>query len=224
MRMLLQLGFALFPALVSAQGPATATAALLGPEELVRKITSDVLEAIKADKDLQAGDREKALALAEAKVLPLIDFREMTKLAAGRNWTAASGGQRDKLVDGFRSMLVRTYSNAIDVYRGQSLDVQPVRMSPKDDEVRVRNLYHSPGRPPIPVDYQMLKSPEGWKIYDIVVDGVSLVLTYRTEFEQEVRRNGIDGLIARMKEKNTPPSGRGPDAPKPGAAGAPPAR
>jgi phospholipid transport system substrate-binding protein len=208
MRMLLLLGLALAPALAGAEGPATAASAMLGPEELVRKITSDVLEAIKADKELQAGDREKALALAETKVLPHIDFREMTKLAAGRNWTAASGEQRDKLVNGFRTMLVRTYSSAIDAYRGQSLDVQPVRMSPKDEEVRVRNMYHSPGRQSVPVDYQMLKTPQGWKIYDIVVDGVSLVLTYRTEFDQEVRRNGIDGLIARMKEKNTPQPAR----------------
>ncbi len=209
MRMLLLLAFALVPGLSIAQGPATAAVAMLGPEQLVRKVTSDVLEAIKSDKDLQAGDREKALALAETKVLPHIDFREMTKLAAGRNWTAASREQRDKLVDGFRTMLVRTYSNAIDTYRGQTLDVQPVRMSPKDEEVRVRNMYQSPGRPPVPVDYQMLKTPEGWKIYDIVVDGVSLVLTYRTEFEQEVRRNGIDGLIARMKEKNAAPDEAG---------------
>jgi len=208
MRMLLLLGFALSPALVGAQAPATTSAAALGPEQLVRKVTGDVLEAIKEDKDLQAGHREKALALAETKVLPHIDFREMTKLAAGRNWTAANREQRDKLVDGFRTLLVRTYSNAIDTYRGQTLDVQPVRMSPKDEEVRVRNMYHTPGRPPVPVDYQMLKTPEGWKIYDIVVDGVSLVLTYRTEFEQEVRRNGIDGLIARMKEKNAPPPAR----------------
>jgi len=222
MRTLLLLGFALLPGLASAQAPANASVVLLGPEQLVRKITSDVLAAIKQDKDLQAGDREKALALAETKVLPHIDFREMTKLAAGRNWTAASREQRVKMVDGFRTMLVRTYSNAIDTYRGQTLDVQPVRMSPKDEEARVRNIYHSPGRPPVPVDYQMLKTPEGWKIYDIVVDGVSLVLTYRTEFEQEVRKNGIDGLIARMKEKNAPAQGLG--APQPAAAGGPPAR
>lgn len=197
MRALLLLCLALLPGLACAQP--------LGPEQLVRKITADVLDAIKQDEALRAGDREKALALAEEKVLPHIDFREMTKLAAGRNWTAASRAQRDKLVEGFRTMLVRTYSNAIDAYRGQTLDVQPVRMSPEDTEVRVRNMYHSPGRPPVPVDYRMLKTPEGWKIYDIVVDGVSLVLTYRTEFEQEVRRGGIDGLIERMKQKNAPP-------------------
>ncbi len=184
----------------------------LTPEALVRKVTADVLEAIQNDEALKAGDRRKAIALAEEKVLPHIDFREMTRLAAGKAWPGAEPEQRDRLVAEFREMLVRTYASAIDAYKGQSMRVLPVRMPPDATEVTVRNLYMSPGKPAVPVEYYMLKTSAGWKIVDIVVEGVSLVLTYRTEFEEESRRTGIDGLIARLKEKNRVPK------PAPGTA------
>ncbi len=176
----------------------------LSPEAMVRKVTDDVLEAIKSDKALQAGDREKALALAEEKVLPHIDFREATRLAVGKAWASANPEQQDKLVAAFRGMLVRIYSNAIDAYRGQTMRVQPVRMAPGATEVTVRNQYLKPSRPPVAVDYAMHKTPEGWKIYDITVEGVSLVLTYRAEFEQVVRKSGVDGLITALANKNRP--------------------
>lgn len=176
----------------------------LSPEALVRKVTDDVLETVKSDKALQAGDRKKALALAEQKVLPHVDFREATRLAVGRAWNTAHPEQQEKLVTEFRAMLVRIYSNAIDVYRGQTLKVQPVKMAPGATDVTVRNQYLSPGRPPVAVEYAMRKTPEGWKIYDIVVENVSLVLTYRAEFDQVVRKSGVDGLIKRMAEKNQP--------------------
>ncbi len=174
----------------------------LSPEELVRKVTSEVLDAIHKDKALQAGDRERAIALAEQKVLPLIDFRAMTRTAAGRIWRDASPEQRDRLTAEFRAMLVRTYAKAIDVYRGQTMRVLPVRMRPDAREVTVRNQYLSPGKAPLPIDYHMEKTSAGWKIVDIVVDGISLALTYRTEFDEEARRSGIDGVIARLSEKN----------------------
>ena len=176
----------------------------LSPEALVRKITNDVLETVRSDKALQAGDREKALALAEQKVLPHIDFREAARLAVGRSWNSATPQQQDRLVAEFRAMLVRIYSNAIDTYRGQTLRVLPVRMAPEDADVTVRNQYLKPGRPPVLVEYAMRKTPEGWKIYDIVVENVSLVLTYRGEFDQVMRQSGVDGLIKRMTEKNHP--------------------
>ena len=176
----------------------------LSPEAMVRKVTDDVLEAIKSDKALQAGDREKALALAEEKVLPHIDFREATRLAVGKAWASANSEQQNKLVTAFRAMLVRIYSNAIDTYRGQTLRVQPVRMAQGATEVTVRNQYLKPGRPPVSVDYAMHKTPEGWKIYDITVESVSLVLTYRAEFEQVVRKSGVDGLITALANKNRP--------------------
>lgn len=177
----------------------------LKPEDLVRKVTEDVLESIKADKALQAGDREKALALAEQKILPLVDFREATRLAVGRAWASANPEQQKKLVDSFRGMLVRIYSNSIDVYRGQTLRVMPLKMPPGATDVTVRNQYLRPGQTAVSVDYAMRKTPEGWKIYDITVEGVSLVLTYRAEFEQVTRQSGIDGLIKRLAEKNEPP-------------------
>jgi len=182
--------------------PAGARAQDLAPDELVRKVTADVLDAIKADKQLQAGDRKKALALAEQKILPHVDFREAAKLATGKAWQTASPEQQDRIVSEFRSMLVRIYSNAIDVYRGQTMKVLPVRLSAGATEVTVRNQYLREGRPPVKVEYAMNKTPQGWKIYDITVEGVSLVLTYRAEFEQITRVSGVDGLIKRLAEKN----------------------
>ena len=174
----------------------------LGPEELVKKVTAEVLDTVKSDKQLQAGDRKKVLALVEQKILPLVDFREATQLAVGKSWHQATPQQRERLVSEFRSMLVRIYSNAIDVYRGQTLKVLPVRLAPGATETTVRNQYLREGRPPVPVEYAMKKSAEGWKIYDISIEGVSLVLTYRAEFEQVTRVSGIDGLIKRLQEKN----------------------
>jgi phospholipid transport system substrate-binding protein len=174
----------------------------LGPDELVRKVTSDVLESIQSDRQLQAGDRKKMLALAEQKVLPHVDFEEAVKLAAGKTWQSATPEQRQRLASEFRSMLIRVYSTAIDTYRGQTMKVLPLRMPPGATEVTVRNQYLRQGRPPVPVEYAMKKTPEGWKIYDIVIEGVSLVLTYRAEFEQVARTAGIEGLIKRLQDKN----------------------
>jgi phospholipid transport system substrate-binding protein len=174
----------------------------LAPDDLVRKVTADVLGSIQSDKQLQAGDRRKALALAEQKILPYVDFREAATLATGRAWQTATPAQQTQIVDQFRSMLVRIYSNAIDVYRGQTMKVLPMRQAPTATDAVVRNQYLKPGAPPVSVEYAMKKTPEGWKIYDITVEGVSLVLTYRAEFDQITRTSGVDGLIKRLAEKN----------------------
>jgi phospholipid transport system substrate-binding protein len=179
-----------------------ASAQQLGPEELVKQVTADVLETVKSDKQLQAGDRKKALAMAEQKIVPHLDFREAAQLAMGKSWHTATPAQQTQIVTEFRSMLVRIYSNAIQVYRGQTMRVLPVRLAPGATEATVRNQYLSQGRPPVPVEYAMKKTPEGWKIYDISVEGVSLVLTYRAEFESITRVSGIDGLLKRLAEKN----------------------
>ena len=172
------------------------------PDELVKRVTSDVLESIKSDKQLAAGDKRKALQLAEQKILPYIDFAEAAKLATGRAWQGATPEQQTKITNEFRAMLVRIYSNAIDTYRGQTMKVLPTRMPAGATEVTVRNQYHSPGRPPTPVEYSMKKTAEGWKIYDVSVEGISLVQTYRSEFEQVTKTSGVDGLIKRLQEKN----------------------
>jgi phospholipid transport system substrate-binding protein len=176
----------------------------LKPDELVKKVTEDVLAAVKSDKQLAAGDKQKALKLAEEKVLPHIDFQEATRLAVGKSWNQATPEQKKKLVDEFRRMLVRTYSSAIQAYEGQTVKVQPLRMKPDDTDVTVHNQYIRAGGKPVQLDYQMHKTDNGWKIYDIVVEGVSLVLTYRSEFDAVVKQQGIDGLIKRLAEKNTP--------------------
>jgi phospholipid transport system substrate-binding protein len=181
-----------------------AAAQELGPEDLVKKVTQEVLDAIKSDKQLAAGDKRRAIKLAEEKVLPHVDFEEATRLAVGRSWAQATPEQRKKLVTEFRNMLVRTYSNAITAYEGQTMKVMPVRMKPGDTDVTVHNQFIRPGGKPVLLDYSMRKTDSGWKIYDIVVEGVSLVLTYRSEFDAVVKQEGIDGLIKRLAQKNTP--------------------
>jgi phospholipid transport system substrate-binding protein len=186
---------------------AGAAAQGLGPEQLVQKVTEEVMTAIKSDKQLAAGDRQKAMKLAEEKVLPYIDFEEATRLAVGRAWSQATPEQRKKLVGEFRNMLVRTYSNAIEGYQGQTLKVLPSRGGKQDakDEATVRTQFVRAGGKPLPIEFQMRKTGEGWKVYDIAVEGISLVLTYRSEFDAVVKQQGIDGLIKRLAEKNAPP-------------------
>ncbi len=196
----------LFALLLPFSMPVQAQSSDQSPEAMVRQITADVLDAIKQDSGLQAGDKQKALALAEQKVLPHLDFAEMTRLAAGRTWNTATPEQRDRLVAAFRAMLVRTYANAIDVYRGQTMMVEPARVPASATEATVRNRYVSPGRSPTPVDYLMRKGANGWKIYDIVVDGISLVLTYRSQFEEAARNSGVEGLISQLQNKTKAPS------------------
>ena len=200
MKTLIALVFALsrpFAAPLHAQTPP----ADQSPEAMIRQITDDVLAAIKQDTGLQSGDTQKALALAEQKVLPHLDFVEMTRLASGRNWNTATPDQRDRLVAAFRAMLVRTYANAIDIYRGQTMMVEPGRVPTSATETTVRNRYVSPGNRPTPVEYSMRKGAGGWKIYDIAIDGISLVLNYRSQFDEAARNTGIEGLIAQLQDK-----------------------
>jgi phospholipid transport system substrate-binding protein len=185
--------------------PAASNAAQeLGPDQLVQKVTEDVLASVKSDKQLAAGDKQKALKLAEEKVLPHVDFEEATRLAVGRPWAQASAEQKQKLVGEFRSMLVRTYSNAVEGYQGQTMKVLPTRGKQDPEDTTVRAQFMRAGGKPLPIEFQMRKTDAGWKIYDIVVEGVSLVITYRSEFDQVVKQDGIDGLIKRLAAKNTP--------------------
>jgi len=184
----------------------TALGQELAPEQLVQKVTEEVLTAIKSDKQLAAGDKQKALKLAEEKVLPYIDFEEATRLAVGRAWSQATPEQRKKLVAEFRNMLVRTYSNAIEAYEGQTLKVLPSRGGKQagNDEATVRAQFVRAGGKPLPIEFQMRKTGSTWKVFDIAVEGISLVLTYRSEFDAVVKQEGIDGLIKRLTQKNSP--------------------
>jgi len=192
---------------------AVALAQALAPDQLVQKITDDVLAAIKSDKELAAGDKQKALKVAEEKVLPYIDFEQATRLAVGRAWSQASPEQKKRLVGEFRNMLVRTYSNAIQAYQGQTLKVLPARGKQDPEDTTVRTQFIRAGGQPLPIEFHMRQADKTWKVYDIVVEGVSLVMTYRSEFDAVVKQEGIDGLIKRLAQKNTPASVGG-SAPK----------
>ena len=182
----------------------------LSPEQLVQKITGDVLAAVKSDQQLAAGDKQKAMKLAEEKVLPYVDFEYATRLAVGRSWRQASPEQKQRLVTEFRNMLVRTYSNSIQAYEGQTLKVLPSRgKGDRADEATVRTQFVRAGGQPLPIDFAMHKAGDAWKVYDITVEGVSLVLTYRSEFDAIVKQQGIDGLIQALSQKNIPAAGVG---------------
>jgi phospholipid transport system substrate-binding protein len=193
----------------------SAAAQNLGPDQLVQKITDEILAAIKSDKQLAAGDKQKATKLAEEKVLPYIDFEQATRLAVGRAWREASPEQKQRLVTEFRNMLVRTYSNAISAYQGQTLKVLPQRGKQDPEETVVRTQYIRAGGQPLPIDFTMHQKEGTWKVYDITVEGVSLVMTYRSEFDAVVKQEGVDGLIKRLAQKNIPAAMGGTAPPKP---------
>jgi phospholipid transport system substrate-binding protein len=184
------------------------------PDAMVRRTTDEVLAIIKADKDLQAGNSRKVVELAEQKVLPHFDFTRMARLAVGRNWAQASDAQKEALTKEFRTMLVRTYSSSLTQYRDQKIDVKPTKMSAQDKEVTVRTSIIQQGGPPIPIDYAMEKTDAGWKVYDVVIDGASLVTTYRGTFNDQIQKSGIDGLVKTLQERNRSPEPPKPETPK----------
>lgn len=186
---------------VSLFGVAGAHAQDLAPDALVRKTTDDIVASIRADKDLAKNSR-KLIELVDAKVLPHFNFTRMTMLAVGRPWRDASASQREQLVRQFRTLLVRTYSTALEQYSDQTIDVKPAVMKPGDTETTVRTQVNQKGGPPIPMDYRMEKTPQGWKVFDVTVEGVSIVTTYRSTFATEVNKSGIDGLIKTISDQN----------------------
>ena len=172
------------------------------PDALIKKVTDDVLTIVRQDKDIQSGNTAKAIELVEVKVLPFFDFQHMTALAMGRDWRVASPEQRRRLTDEFKTLLVRTYSNALTSYKNQTVRYKPTKMQSTDTDVLVRTEIVQPGSKPIALDYSLEKNTDGWKVYDVVVAGVSLVTNYRSTFNQEVRANGVDGLIQMLANKN----------------------
>jgi len=181
-------------------------AAQEAPDALVKRVTGEVLAIIKSDKDLQAGNTQKVVELAEQKVLPHFDFTRMTRLAVGRNWQQANDAQKEALTKEFRTLLVRTYSTSLSAYRNQTIEVKPLKMAAGDKEVTVRTQVLQPGGPPIPIDYAMEMADSGWKVYDVVIDGASLVTTYRGSFNEQIQRGGIDGLVKTLAERNKAPA------------------
>jgi len=179
-----------------------AFAADTAPDALVKTTAEEVLTIVKQDKDIQGGNTRKVVELVEAKVLPHFDFARMTRLAMGKNWNKASDAQKETLIKEFRTLLVRTYSVSLAQYRNQTIEYKPLKLAPEDTEATVKTVVIQPGGQPIPIDYRMTKTPQGWKVFDILVDGVSLVTNYRNSFNTTVEQSGVDGLIKQMVEKN----------------------
>lgn len=174
------------------------------PDGLIESTVQEVIQLIKQDKDIRAGDRQKILALVDAKVLPHFDFERMTQLAVGKYWRQASPAQKQELVVEFRNMLVRTYTKVFTVYQDQTVEVKPLKSYQGDaSNATVNTLINKPGAQSIPVDYELRKSDQGWKVFDITVEGVSMVMSYRGTFSSQIQQVGIDGLIKTMANKNT---------------------
>ncbi|MDX1374817.1 MAG: ABC transporter substrate-binding protein [Burkholderiales bacterium] len=182
--------------------PGAAAAELTPPDALVKNVTQEVLDIVSKDREIQAGNVEKVISLVKEKVLPHFSFESMTALAMGVHWRQATPEQKARLTEEFKTLLVRTYASAITTYRDEKFEFLPVRAKPDATDVTVHVKVHKSGRQPIAIDYDMEKTPRGWKCYNVYVGGVSLVLNYRTEFAAEVRRSGIDGLIGVLEKKN----------------------
>ncbi len=177
------------------------------PEALIRNTVDEVLAIVKQDKDIQAGNKKKVNELVDAKVLPHFNFTRMTKLAVGKNWRNATLEQKKVLEIEFRNLLVRTYTTAFTTYKDQEVEVKPLKMANDATDVTVKTFILNKGKPPLPVNYDMEKTAHGWKVYDLSIEGVSLVTNYRGTFAEQVQKSGIDGLIKTLVENNQAKTG-----------------
>jgi phospholipid transport system substrate-binding protein len=195
-----------------------ARAAATAPDAFVREISKNLLDAVKADAAIQAGDIPKVIALVDAKLLPHLNFPRMTASAVGVRWRQASPEQRERLQSEFKTLLVRTYAGALAQVKPETdLHFMPLRMRPGDENVLVRSEVRGGGNEPIQLDYRLERHGESWRIYDVNVLGIWLVDQYRSSFAQEIATGGIDGLITRLAERNAAPA----SAPAGAAASAP---
>lgn len=195
---------------LAAPAPASAEA----PDVLVKRISADVIDTVKADKDIQGGNRNKIMGLVQEKILPYVDSQKMTSLAAGRFWRQASPEQQKQLSEEFRTLLVYTYSGALSQIRNETVEFKPFRADPADTEVEVRSQVNLSRGEPITLNYRLAKTPAGWKIFDINVLGAWLVETYKGTFASEIGKGGIDGLIKKLHDRNTQLANKPLKAPK----------
>jgi len=172
------------------------------PDVLVKNVTLEVVDILSKDKDIQDGDRKKLIALIETKVLPHFNFGAMTASAVGTSWGKANAEQKARLVEEFRTMLVRTYSSALLSYKDEKFDFRPLRAKPTDTDVTVNVRVLRSGLQPVAIDYDMEKTARGWKVWDVRIADISLTANYRTEFANIVRQSGIDGLVKALHAKN----------------------
>jgi len=176
--------------------------AVESPDVLVKRVSDEVLEIVRQDKDIRNGDIQKISALVDAKVLPHFNFQRMTALAVGRDWRSANPAQKGRLAEEFKNLLVRTYANALTSYSNQRIVFKPFKMKSGETEVLVRSEVTQPGAQPVQIDYWLEQVDGNWKVFDVVVAGISLVTNYREQFASEVRAGGIDGLIGSLVAKN----------------------
>ena len=175
----------------------------MAPDALAKKVTEEVLAVIRADKDIRSGNTKKVYDLVETKVLPHFNFTHMTRLAVGAPWRQATSAQQQRLTNEFRTLLVHTYTNAFSQYQDQVIEYKPLKLQPAETDVLVRSVVkQSGGGDPIDINYRMEKTDAGWKVYDVAIGGVSLVQNYRSSFNTEIQKSGIDGLIAALASKN----------------------
>lgn len=180
--------------------PLVCRAEIATPDAMVKDVTNDVLEVVKKDKDIQNGNQKRTQQLIESKVLPHFNFAHMTSFAMGRDWRSANADQQKVLTEEFKNLLVRTYSNAFTNYKNQTVTVKPTRLQPADTDATVRTLISQASGQPVSIDYSLEKTATGWKVYDVIVAGSSLVTVYRQKFHEQVQSGGIDGLIKYMQE------------------------
>jgi phospholipid transport system substrate-binding protein len=190
-----------FAALLVAAVPAQAQAQE-APDALVKRVSQDVIATIRSDPQIQAGNEARIREMIDGKLLQHFDFTRMTALAMGKNWRTATPEQQKRVADEFRSLLVRTYSGALNKYRDETIEYKPLRMGPTDTDVTVRTLVVRQGGQPVQIDYSLEKKADGWKAYDVVIGGVSLVTNYRDEFNEQVKSGGVDGLIRTLADRN----------------------
>lgn len=191
-----------FAGTVASQAPAAAPSPTGSPDALVRDLSNDVLNAIKADKELKSGDVDRVQKLIDEKILPYVDFEKMTQLAVGRGWRQATPEQRTALTREFRTLLVRTYSGALSQVSDHQVQLRPFRAQPNETDVIVRTNVVASRGDPIQLDYRVEKTGAGWKIYDINILGVWLVENYKTQFASQINAGGVDGLIKTLADRN----------------------
>lgn len=204
---LCRVSFSSFLARVAALAVLIATVAVParaedGPDVLIRNVTSEIIDLMKNDKAIQAGDQKRIQEVVESKVVKHFDFNKMTASAVGREWRNATPEQKTALAKEFQTLLVRSYSSPMSQYKNQTVEVKPLKGA-TDTDATVKTEVRQSGAKPIPIDYDMVKTPDGWKAVDVYVAGVSLLANYRDTFGQEIKANGFDGLIKSLKEKNS---------------------
>jgi phospholipid transport system substrate-binding protein len=177
-------------------------AAQEAPDAMVKRVTQEVLDAARSDKDIQAGNQKHVSQLVDSKIVPHVDFKHMTELTAGADWNKATPDQQQKLTSEFQALIIHTYSGALSNVKNQQFTTKPMHADPGRNEVEVQTEVTQPNHEPIQLAYRLEKTADGWKIFDFNVLGVWLVQTYKTTFAAEISKNGVDGLIKTLTDKN----------------------